>query len=381
MKINARFFAFERRGPPGQGPDFDRIFQSFRTSDMGGRMAKGVGGIWAIIAVIALVLWLASGVYTVDPSEQAIVRVFGAATSRTGIGPGLHWRPPSPIGQVDIVKVLERKRMEVGFRGSEPFPTEALMITGDTNIVQVEMLVQYEIKDIFSYLFNVWDPGERVRGIGNRPDGRTLKDAAEATIRQVVGSRPIDDVLTEKRAEAEGEAQELLQRILDSYGTGIRIVQVQLQRVGPPGPVQSAFNDVISAREDKERIINLAQAYSNDILPKARGEAQKAIKDAQAFREARIAEAVGQASRFTQVLREYQKAKDVTRQRLYLETMEDILPGIKKFIITPQPGSNVVQFLPLEGVGGSAGQVAGPAAVIGSGQGGQTSPPAREGGR
>ena len=344
----SKSYAFERRNPSEQGPDFARIIESFKASGIGSRFGKGLGGLWVIILAVAIVLWLASGIYQVDPSEQAVVRIFGAATAP--VGPGLHWKPPAPIASVDLVRVLERKRMEVGFRGSEPFPLEALMITGDTNIVDIEMLVQYEIKDIVAFLFGVWDPGDRVRDISDTPDGRTLKDGAEASLRQVVGSRPIDDVLTTNRPLVESETKELLQELLDLYGTGIRVVQVQLQAVRPPGPVQASFDDVVSAREDKERMINLAQAYENDIIPKARGEAEKMVNDAEAFSASRVAEAQGEASRFLQVLEEYQKAKAITRQRLYLETIEAVLPGVKKFIVSPDSAGNLVQFLPLEGV-------------------------------
>lgn len=252
MSMKQNTYAFERRRPPSQGGDLDNMLKAFSSFKLGERLGRGVGGIWIILLLVALLLWLASGTYTVDPSEEAVVRQFGRITTRVRIGPGLHWRWPAPIERVDIIKVLERKRMEVGFRTTgtglfQTVPSEALMISGDENIVDVEMLVQYEIKDIFQYLFKVYDTGDRERGVGNRPDGVTLKDAAESALRQVVGSRPIDDVLTEKRVEVENETQELLQQLMDNYETGIKIVQVQLQTVRPPDPVQASFNDVVSA--------------------------------------------------------------------------------------------------------------------------------------
>lgn len=235
------------------------------------------------------------------------------------------------------------------------------MIAGDLNIVDVPLVVQYRISNLRDYLFNVADPGEKVipdlgetpgtRNIPpDRPEGRTLKDATEAALRLVVGQRPIDDVLTDNKPRVQEDTKLLLQEILDSYGAGIEIIDVLLQEVKAPQQVRDAFEDVNRARQDQETIINLAQAYQRDLIPRARGEASKIIQEAEAFKKERVAAAEGEAGRFLSVLREYQKAPNVTRQRLYLEAMEEILPNISKFVISPEaqgtiilnPGSQIV---------------------------------------
>jgi membrane protease subunit HflK len=245
------------------------------------------------------------------------------------------------VGKRDVLKVTDVRRMEVGFRGPEgggvaPFPTESLMISGDLNIVDVQMAVQYNIKNLVEFLFRVNDPGEAVRGISpGRPDGRTLKDAAEAALRLIVGQRSIDDVLTEKREEVEAQTQIELQKILDSYNTGINIVNVRLQDVKAPEEVRDAFDDVLRARQEKATKINLAQAYQNEVIPRAQGDATRMIEAAKAFKQERIEKATGQAARFRSVLEEYSKSREVTRQRIYLEAMEEVLPGISKVIVSP----------------------------------------------
>jgi len=203
------------------------------------------------------------------------------------------------------------------------------MITGDENIVDVQLLVQYDIKDSAEFLFNVVDP-----------DGVTMRDVAETSLRQVVGSRNIDDVLTTGKEDVQASTRIQLQSLLDTYMTGINVIQVQLQNVNPPTQVQDAFDDVVRAKEDKERIINLADAYEEEILPTARGEAARSIENAEAFKAQRVNLAKGQAERFIAILTEYRKAPDVTRQRLYLEAMEEVLPGVTKFIV--DPGTDIV---------------------------------------
>ena len=228
-------------------------------------------------------------------------------------------------------------------------PVESLMITGDENIVDVQMVVQYRINDLELFLFRVSDPGEPARGIApGRPEGRTLKDAAEAALRQVVGQRDIDDVLTVEKETVQIETRLLLQQLLDDYSMGIDVTQVKLQNVRPPEQVRDAFDDVVRAKEDRERTINEADAYKEDILPKARGEAAQVTQAAQAFKAAEIAKAEGETARFLSVLEEYRKAPDVTRIRLYLEAMEKVLPGITKFIVGPDTGGNLLQLLNLE---------------------------------
>ena len=303
--------------------------------------------------IILALWWLGSSFYSVGPSEQAALRLFGKYTSTTG--PGLHWYWPSPIGQRNIEAVTEIRRMELGFRTLEnvqptkDVPGEALMITGDENIVDVQMVVQYRIDNLPYYLFNVSDPGEKVRDIKEgRPDGRTLKDASEASLRQVVGQRDIDDVLTTEKEQIEIETKVLLQRLLDDYEVGLEITQVKLQNVRPPEEVRDAFDDVVRAKEDRERTINLADAYKEDILPKARGEAARITEAAEAYKAARIAIAEGESLKFTSILEEYKNSQQVTRIRLYLEAMEQILPNVTKFLIDPNTGGNLLQLLNLQ---------------------------------
>ena len=303
----------------------------------------------ALLAVLAIV-WLASGVFQVGPREQAALQLFGDFQETRG--PGLQWYWPKPIGTVRKVDVQVTRSMELGFFTT---PTgaasdqlgEALMITGDLNIVNVQMVIQYRISDLEKYLYRVDDPGEVLRGVvqGN-PEGRTLKDATEMALRQVVGQRSYDDIFVIRKEEVQDDTQQLLQQTLDYYDTGIMITELKLQTVRPPDQVRAAFDDVVSARVDKESRINEAKAFEQDQVPRAEGVAQQTIQAAEAFKAEQIAKATGEASRFLSVLREYQKSRDVTRQRLYLEAMEDILPGITKFILSEGSG-NLLQFLPL----------------------------------
>ena len=304
----------------------------------GGR-GGGNGIAYIIIGgfVVLLGLWLATGFYSVEISEQGAKRLFGKYQGPP-VGPGLHWYYPSPIGARDVIAVNEIRSLEVGFRGStdNPIPDEANMITGDQNIVVAQLLVQFRIKNLEQFLFRVVDP-----------DGVTIKDAAETSLRQVVGQRAIDDVLTIEKEAVQVDTQLQLQKLLDLYETGIEVTEVRLLDVSPPTQVQDAFDDVVRAREDKERVINLAAAYREGQIPLARGDAARLTESAAAFKETRVAEAIGQAERFLSVLEEYRKAPEVTRQRLYLEAMEDIMPGIKKFIVDPNNGGGLLQFLPL----------------------------------
>ena len=338
--------------------NFDQVAEKLR-SVFGGRgggskvAGRGLGLFIFGIFTLAVIIWLATGFYSVQPGEQAALRKFGVYQSSEsgnfigGTLPGLHWYFPAPIGTRNIVQVDEIRRLELGIRGNTPIPVESLMISGDTNIVDVQLLVQYNIKDVANFLFKVVDPG-----------GAVIKGAAESALRLVVGKRIIDDVLTTEKEAVQTETQEKLQELLDLYETGIRITEVKLQNVRPPSQVQDAFDDVVRAREDKERIVNLAQAYEADILPRALGEAQRVKELAEAFKQEKVADATGQSERFLAVLTEYRKSKNVTRQRLYLEAMEEILPGITKYIIADESGGNLLQFLPLtnDGTDGTGGQ-------------------------
>ena len=298
-----------------------------------GKMSGGNTFSYMVLSIfsVALIVWLATGFYSVQPGEIAVVKLFGELNSEEG--PGLHWFPNAPIGSKQIVFVEEVKRLELGFRGAQSVRDESVMITGDENIVDVQLLVQYDIKNATDYLFETVDPS-----------GALIKDATETALRQVVGSSPIDTVIIE-RETIQSNTKQKLQQLLDEYKSGIRIKEVKLQGVNPPDEVKPAFADVVIAKEDKETIINQAQAYEESVLPQARGESRKLIEDARAFRAQRINTAEGQASKFTSMLVEYQKSPNVTRQRLLYEAMEEVLPGITKFIVDTETG--ILPILPL----------------------------------
>ena len=329
--------------------NLDQILERLRSFT--GRFRLGGGGSVVALLVIgilavALVVWLATGFYTVEPGEEAALRRLGKFDPNVQ-GPGLHWFWPSPIGTKAILNVQEIRRLELGFRASTSVPSESLMITGDENIADVQLLVQYDITRanaetgeaaIAQFLFRVTDP-----------DGAVLKSATETALRQVVGTRDIDEVLTTEKEAVQEDTRLLLQELLDLYQTGIRVREVKLQNVRPPVQVQDAFDDVVRAREDKQRAINLAEAFKEDIVPRARGEREKLLQDAEAFKAERINLATGQADRFLAVLVEFQKSREVTLQRLYLEAMEEILPTITKFIVASDAGGSLLQFLPLSG--------------------------------
>lgn len=294
---------------------------------------------------LLIVLWLASGIFIVDPDEQGVVRRFGKVIRITEPGPNYHL--PTPIEQVDKVKVKQVRRIEIGFttitQGPPAryafHPEESLMLTGDEQMIDAQIIVQYQVSDPAKFLFNVYDLEGR---------SGTIKDAAEVALRHVVGQRPIDDVLIGEKLQVETDILKLLQQIIDGYDAGIRIIETKLQTVRPPQEVAAAFSDVVSAREDKDRFIKQADGYREDIIPKARGEAERIIRQAEGYKTERTERAHGDAERFLAVLREYQNARDVTRKRLYLETMEKILPGIRKFVIDSDTGGNLLQLLPLD---------------------------------
>ena len=288
---------------------------------------------------IALVLWLLTGIYVVGPDEVGVVQTFGKY-SRAGQS-GLNYHFPYPIETVKTPKVTEVKRIEIGFRsvGKNQYQTverESLMLTGDENIVDAEMIVQYKIKDPEAYLFNFIKPE------------LTVREASEASLRTVVGRHNIDEALTSGKFMIQEETKELVQSILDKYKTGILVVAVQLQDVSPPQQVIAAFKDVASAKEDKNKMVNQAEGYRNDLIPKARGEAQSMIREAEGYKKARIARAEGDVAKFSAVLKEYRKAKGVTETRMYLETMEEILPKIQKIIIPDAKSGNLINLLNLK---------------------------------
>ena len=338
--------------PGQQPPDLDEVIRRLqqRMSGMFGGGGQGGGGISApgkgVVMggiVLALLLWAASGIYVVAADEEAVVLRFGQSVATTG--PGLNWHLPYPIESVEKVPVTRVQRLEVGFRNlpggrSRQIPQEALMLTKDENIVDVSFIVQYKVKDVSNYVFNVAHTTKAVR------------DAAESAIREVIGRTMIDDVLTTKKAAVEVEVEGLIQSILTNYKAGILVTAVKLQNVQPPERVIKEFKDVASAREDKARAKNIAEAYANDILPKARGQAKKIVLDAQAYATAVADRAQGESKRFISLLTAYRSAPDVTRKRLYLEAMQDILSRVDKIIVDKSVAGRVLPYLPLDNMRG-----------------------------
>ena len=290
------------------------------------------------VIIAGIVLWLLTGIYIVGPDEVGVVRTFGEFTRVTQSG--LNWKFPAPIETANTPKVTEVKRIEIGFRSLKngqyrTVEKESLMLTGDENIVDAEMIVQYKIKDPVSYLFKIVEPE------------LTVRTAAEASLRTVVGRNKIDETLTTGKFTIQEETKLQLQAILDKYDSGIHVVAVQLQDVSPPKEVIGAFKDVASAKEDKNRMVNQAEGYRNDVIPKARGEAEAMIRDAEGFRDSRVKRAEGDAAKFTTILKEYNKAKTITEKRLYLETMEKVLPDVEKIIVPDKDSGNMLNLLNL----------------------------------
>lgn len=282
-------------------------------------------------------LWLASGVYVVEPGHKGVVRTFGKETARTE--PGLNYRYPWPFQRVDVVSVEQIRRIEVGFRAGQRVNEEAMMLTGDENIVEAQMVVQYRVADPSKYLFRLRDPESTLRG------------ATEVALRSVVGGMTIDQVMIEERARVQEDTRAFVQRLMDDYQSGLAITELKLQAADPPDQVRDAFHDVVRAREDREKLINQARGYQADILPKARGEAQKILREAEGYKEQRVLLATGEAARFLSVLAEYEKAKDVTRDRLHLETIEKILPDIDKIVVGGDLSQRLLPLLPLNAAG------------------------------
>ena len=321
---------------PGGGPrqpelDFEKIMGGIR--DGIGQVAQrlgggGVGLAAALVIGLIIVIWAATGIYTTSPGEQAVLRMFGKAQATPVTQNGLHWWWPGPFGNKDVMRTDLVRRLELGFRGGDgvantPVPVEAQMISGDLNIIDVQMVVQYDIKNLTHFLFKVDDPGEdageqRIIPAG-RPDGRTLKDATEAALRLVVGQRSLGEVLAEERVNLELDTGTKLQEILDGYQTGINIVSVQLQKVEAPAEVQAAFNDVLQARQDKVTATNQAQAYENQVIPEARGRAEQIIQPAEAFKRARIERAQGEADQFLSILAQFND-RSITLENVLQDT-------------------------------------------------------------
>ncbi|WP_020693997.1 FtsH protease activity modulator HflK [Reyranella massiliensis] len=342
------------RGGGGGGP-----FGSRRPPDMEDVIRKGQerlknlipGGFGsykgiALVVLGALVVWLVTGFFRVQPNQQAIQLVFGKPYGKP-VEPGLHYNLPSPIGNVVVVNVQDQRRVVIGSRGNQvstpynrgprPTSTENLMLTGDENIVDIEFAVLWQIKDVFKYAFDVRNPEENVRA------------GAEAAMREVIGKSNLQYAQTEGRSRIEQDTKDLLQGILDEYGLGVRISQIQLLRVDPPQEVIAAFRDVQAARADKERLINEGNTYRNQQLPRAKGEAESIVQRSEAYKAEIVARASGDAQRFDQVYEQWAKAKDITTERLYLDTMEEVLRNVNKVLVDKNTSGTggVLPYLPL----------------------------------
>ena len=327
---------------PGDMEDLAKKFQDGLKNIFGGSSKTPDAKKPITLFIIgAIAVWALSGFYRVDADEQGVVLRFGKYTNMTQ--PGLNYHLPFPIESVVTPKVSRVNRIDVGFRSSSEvgraaiadIKEESAMLTGDENIVDINYSVFWVIKDASKYLFNVQDP------IG------TIKVVAETAMREVIARKKIQVILTQGRAEIENEVQKIMQQILDSYGSGVDITQVQAQKSDPPTQVIDSFRDVQAAKADKERAQNEAEAYANDVIPRARGEAAKITQEAEGYKREVVAQAEGEASRFIAIYNEYAKAKTVTQERMYLETMEKVLSGVNKIIIDKQSGSGVVPYLSL----------------------------------
>jgi len=346
------------RGSRGNGGDFGQMVPEIPSLGEAWERLRAAGPLLPLLLCAALIaLWLASGIYVVEPGEQGVVRQFGREKAKRGQGLNFHW--PWPIERVDIVNVDVVRRIEVGFRtvtggtgrafgleaqraATRPHrvPDESLMLTGDENIVDAQMIVQYRVRDPSKYLFRLKDP-ELV-----------LRAAAEVALRSTVGNAKIDEVLTVGRLQVQEDTREFLQRLMDNYESGLLITEVKLQTVDPPDQVKDAFAEVVRAREDREKLINQARGYREDVLPKARGEAQKILREAEAYREERILRSRGDAAKFSAVAAAYRRAPRVTQERLHLETVERMLARSEKVLVDESVGGGVLPFLPLKGPGG-----------------------------
>ena len=335
----------------------------------GGRGGRGQGRLIALILLIGAAIWLASGFYRVQPDQQGVVLRFGAYNRSTL--PGLNYHIPWPIEQALTPAVTRINRIEVGFRGGQgsdragvagrreqapalrEVPEEALMLTGDENIIDINFSVFWRIRNASDFLFNTRNPEE------------TVKSVSESTMRQVIGRTPIQPALTEARARIEQDVAAQTQAVLDQYKAGVEVTQVQLQRVDPPAAVIDSFRDVQRANTDAERVRNEAESYRNDIIPRARGDAARLVAEAEGSKQALIAEASGQAQRFLSIYQAYSNAKDVTLKRLYIETMQELLTKTPSIVVDDRL-QGIVPYLPLDSARGIGGQAARPAPTTGA---------------
>ena len=291
--------------------------------------------------IVLILIWLASGIYFIQPSENGVVLTFGKF-SKTVENPGLKWHMPWPVQNVEVVNVTNERRIEVGFRTfsngraddtARDVADESLMLTGDENIIDIDFVVLWRVGSAANYLFKIRDPDA------------TIKIVAESAMREIIGKTNIQPALTEARNQIQASTRELMQQMLDEYQAGVQINNVQLQKVDPPAPVIDAFNDVQRARQQKEELRNKAEAYSNDIIPRARGESEKMRQQSQAYREQIVNRAKGDAQRFDSIYAGYSTGKKVTTDRLYLETMEEVLGNANTIILDGSGKGGAVPYL------------------------------------
>src|SRR5262250_2031943 len=332
-----------KNGGPPQQSDLEALLK--RSQDKLKQVMPGGTGLpgpllFLIASAIAAIIAFYAFTFRVDPDELGVVMLFGKPVRTEP--PGLHFRLPYPIEEVRLPKVTRQNIIEIGMRSSEVargaqlVPEESLMLTGDENIIDINFVVFWRIKDAQKFLFNI-----------QKPD-ITVKEVAESAMRDIVGRSNIQPLLTGARQQTEQAVQKLTQGVLDSYGAGVSIDQVQLQKVDPPTQVIDAFRDVQAARADKQRLQNEAGAYASKAVPEARGEAERILQAARAYKEQTVAEATGQTARLLKVYEEYKKAPEVTRKRMYLETMERILGGTDKIILDSKDGQSVLPYITLE---------------------------------
>ncbi|HMI97309.1 MAG TPA: FtsH protease activity modulator HflK [Micropepsaceae bacterium] len=331
-------------GPSGGGtpPDLEEFLKRSQEK-IRQALPKGFGGGGAlIVGLIVVAVWLMSGIYVVDPDEQGVVTRFGAFVGRTT--PGINYHLPWPIESVATPPVTRENQLNIGYRvgnseGARDIPEESLMLTGDENIIDTNFTVFWVIKDAAAFLFNVENPDNQLDG--------TVKAVAESAMREVVGKNQIEPILTANREPIQDEVRDLMQRMLDAYQAGVTVTRVQMQKADPPAQVIESYRDVQAARTDQDRMRNEAEAYANKVVPEARGQAARIIQQAEGYKQQVTAEAQGEAARFISIYDQYKKAPDVTRRRIYLDTMRDVLGDMNKVIVDNKGGSGVVPYLPL----------------------------------
>lgn len=329
-------------------PDLEEVMRGLqeKLGRLFGGGSPGPGGRYApmhtvaFIFAIILIIWGLTGIYLVDEGSRGVVTRFGQYVDTTM--PGLHWHMPAPIEKVEVVNMEQQRFLEIGYRSGGrqqsmgSVPKEALMLTQDENIIDIRLAVQYQIKDAQAYLFNVADPDV------------TLKQVIESAQRAVIGKNTMDFVLTEGRGHIAEEIKSEIQQTLDQYQTGIRVSNVNLVDAQPPEEVQSAFEDAIKAREDEQRLKNEAEAYANEVVPKARGASARLLEESEAYKQRAIAKAEGETSRFQQLLAEYEKSPEVTRERMYLDAMQEVFSDAGGTLLVDVKGSNNLLYLPID---------------------------------